>query len=187
MNRSTAEVWEDFSQPLLEFIARRVADPDVAEDILQEVFIKIHTNLETLQDQERLVPWLYQVARNKVIDHYRAQRPLEELSETIAVEPEPGEDEPEAHVAYAVKEMLGCLPEKYRQALFLTEIKGVRQTELAEKLGISVSGAKSRVQRGREMLREALLECCHFEFDLRGQVMDYIPRPGCCQTCRSFI
>ena len=76
------------------------------------------------------------------------------------------------------------LPEKYRQALMLTEFRGMKQTELAEQLGISLSGAKSRVQRGREMLRESLLDCCHFEFDRLGGMIAYTLRPDCCQACR---
>lgn len=180
MNLSTAEIWEVFSQQLRLFISKRVADANDVEDILQDVFVKIHTNLDTLQEEDRLVPWLYHIARNAIIDHYRTRRPMEELAETMAVDSEPAEAEPFAQIAASLKPMIGYLPERYRQALLLTEIEGLKQTELAEELGISISGAKSRVQRGRDMLREALLDCCHFDFDLRGRVMDYTPRPNCC-------
>jgi len=181
--QEVSKIWEEFSQSLLGFIRRRVNDPDDAEDILQEVFLKIHTKIDTLEDGDRLVPWLYQITRNTIIDYYRSRRPADELPESLVVDPEPVESDPTAQLAAGLREFMTCLPDKYRRALVLTELDGLRQAELAGRMGISVSGAKSRVQRGREMLRQALLECCHFEFDRRGGVLDYTPRPDCCDTC----
>lgn len=182
---STVDIWDQFHRQLQGFILRRVEDPEDAEDILQEVFIKIHTHLDSLKEEDRLVPWLYQVTRNAIIDFYRARRPTDALPDTLAVDPEPVEAEPEARIAAGLQEMLACLPGKYRTALTLTEIEGISQIELAQKEGLSWSGAKSRVQRGREMLKETLLACCHFEFDRRGGIIDYQSRPECCQSCRS--
>jgi len=181
--QEVSKIWEEFSQSLLGFIRRRVNDPDDAEDILQEVFLKIHTKIDTLEDGDRLVSWLYQITRNTIIDYYRSRRPADELPESLVVDPEPVESDPTAQLAAGLREFMTCLPDKYRRALVLTELDGLKQAELAGRMGISVSGAKSRVQRGREMLRQALLECCHFEFDRRGGVLDYTPRPDCCETC----
>lgn len=185
MNHSTTEIWEDFSQTLGDFIRKRVNDPADAEDILQDVFIKIHTRIDTLQDGERLVPWLYQITRNAIIDYYRTRRPALDLPETLAVYPEMVESEPEAQLAAGLRDFMRVLPDQYRQAIILADLEGVKQADLADHLGLSLSGAKSRVQRGRQMLREALLECCHFEFDRRGHVLDYMPRPDCCSACRN--
>ena len=181
--QEVSKIWEEFNQSLLGFIRRRVNDPDDAEDILQEVFLKIHTKIDTLEDGDRLVSWLYQITRNTIIDYYRSRRPADELPESLVVDPEPVESDPTAQLAAGLREFITCLPDKYRRALVLTELDGLKQAELAGRMGISVSGAKSRVQRGREMLRQALLECCHFEFDRRGGVLDYTPRPDCCDTC----
>jgi RNA polymerase sigma-70 factor, ECF subfamily len=180
---SVTDLWEEFSSTLLAFIRKRVDDPQDAEDILQEVFLKIHNRIETLQDQERLVPWLYQITRNTIIDHYRKQRALAELPEDLVEEPEPIESEPAAQLAAGLRSFMACLPPKYRQAVALTELEGLKQAELAQRLGLSVSGAKSQVQRGRQLLREALLDCCHFEFDRRGNLRDYIPRQEFCRQC----
>ena len=68
----------------------------------------------------------------------------------------------------------------YSEALLLTDYEGLSQRELATRLGLSFSSAKSRVQRAREMLRQLLLDCCHFEFDRLGRVVDYQPRCDCC-------
>jgi RNA polymerase sigma-70 factor (ECF subfamily) len=73
----------------------------------------------------------------------------------------------------------------YRQAVQLSEIEGLPQQEVADRLGLSLSGAKSRIQRGRLMLKDELERCCRFEFDRRGNVMDYEPRPErtVCRNC----
>lgn len=81
-----------------------------------------------------------------------------------------------------VRAMVRSLPEMDRQALVLTEYQGLTQKEMAERLGLSFSGAKSRVQRAREKLKQQLLECCHFELDRRGHIIDYQPR---CQSCET--
>lgn len=185
MTVSTEIVWERFSSRLLGFIRNRVADPHEADDLLQEVFLKIHTRADTLQDEERLTGWVFQIARNTIIDHYRARVPWVELDDAILNIPQEESDfpaaDPEARLAAGLGEMLECIPEKYRLAVRMSELEGLRQDEVATRLGLSLSGAKSRVQRGRALLKQALLDCCHFEFDRRGRVMGYTSR--CCHTC----
>ena len=183
MNRTTEDIWNEFSERLKAFILSRVADPDAADDILQDVFVKLHTRIDTLRDGDRLAPWLYRIARNTLVDYYRAGRSSVPLPETLAVEDEPPESDAEARVAASLTGMVESLPDKYRQAIVLTELEGLTQQEMAARLGLSLSGAKSRVQRGRDMLRNSLLDCCHFEFDRRGNVIDYTPRPDCCPHC----
>ncbi len=94
MQTTTERVWESFHAPLQQFIRRRVSDDAAAEDLLQEVFVRIHTHMETLEDSDRLESWIYQIARNAVIDHYRTRRQPAELTETAALAPE--EEEPDA-------------------------------------------------------------------------------------------
>ena len=72
--------------------------------------------------------------------------------------------------------MIEGLPDAYREAIVLTEFEGLTQKELADRLGISLSGAKSRVQRARGQLKQMLLGCCQFEFDRRGGIIDCKPR-----------
>jgi len=180
---TTETIWTTFSERLRRFIQVRVEDADDAEDLLQETFVRIHTRIDTLEDDTRLTAWVYQIARNIIIDYYRSRRNNLPLTDTIPVMPEFDDPSAEAEIAVGLREMVAELPDKYRQAIMLTEFRGLKQIELAEQLGISVSGAKSRVQRGREMLRQSLLECCHFEFDRLGGMISYTPRPDCCQVC----
>ena len=182
---SIDHIWDEFTAQLRRFISGRVRGEADVEDVLQEVFIKIHRGLERLEDPSKLHAWVYQITRNAIIDHYRqGEQDVEvpsELPDRIAEE---GDCEgAEAEVATWLRPMAEDLPEKYREALLLTDIEGLTQKELAERLDISLSGAKSRVQRAREKLKEVLLECCHLEVDRRGRVVDWESRQEDCRYC----
>lgn len=177
-------IWDEFSAGLKRFILSRVLDEQVADDILQDVFIKIHTRLDTLQDPAKLESWIYQITRNAIADYYRRVRPMPpEPILALSGEDVSGDAEMRAALARSLREMVDSLPDEYRQALVLTVFEGLSQEELSERLGISLSGAKSRVQRARTKLRDMLFECCHFEFDRLGKVINYYPRADCCVQC----
>jgi RNA polymerase sigma-70 factor (ECF subfamily) len=177
----TTTIWHQFSAPLRQFIANRVAQPQDTDDILQEVFIKIHRNLDNLASETRLSSWLYRIARNAVIDYYRQRQSMEELPDQPLELTEP--DHPHQDLAACLKPMIDNLPEKYRQALWLTEFEGLSQKALSEQLGLSFSGAKSRVQRGRAQVQAMLAACCHLEFDRTGTVLDHQPKAASCTVC----
>jgi RNA polymerase sigma-70 factor, ECF subfamily len=180
---TTERLWQDFKNALYGYILKNVGDSDEAQDILQDVFVKIHTHLHTLQDEERVSSWVYQIARNTIIDHQRQRKNhfnVDEIQLQSDLEPEP---DASLELASGLGYYIDNLPEPYRTAVVMTELEGKKQTELSREWGISESGAKSRVQRGRQMIKDALLECCHFEFDLRGNVMAYASRPEYCSLC----
>ena len=172
-------LWERYCCRLLAFIRGRIADESEAEDILQEVFIRIHRNL-CCQAWNKPEGWIYQITSNLIIDHYRSRRETVEVDESVPAREQVGvEDDPVARLSFSLRETIDGMPEPYRQALLLTEYDGLSQKELASRMGISLSGAKSRVQRAREKLRDMLLVCCHFELDRRGRIIDYYKR--CCR------
>jgi RNA polymerase sigma-70 factor (ECF subfamily) len=184
MTDSFIPVWDTFHARLHRFIRSRVEDEAAAEDLLQEVFLRIHARMDTLSDSNRLESWVYQIARNAIIDHYRRRRDLAEIPETLPEEDRSVEPDAAETLAASMREMVEALPEPYRQALVLTEYEGLTQAELARRLNISLSGAKSRVQRARQKIKEDLLACCHFEFDRYGRVIDYWQHCGCCSGAR---
>jgi len=179
----TEQVWEAFHIPLLRFIRKRIPDEATAEDILQEVFLKIHQRIETLKDVKKLEGWVYQITRNAIIDYYRSREqpglPLD-VPEALELTEELPDDDIVSALFPSIRAMIRSLPEQDRQALILTEYQGLTQKELAQRLGLSLSGAKSRVQRAREKLKQQLLQCCHFEIDRRGHIITYQPH---CQSC----
>jgi RNA polymerase sigma-70 factor (ECF subfamily) len=139
--------------------------------------------VDQLKDPARLQRWIYLIARNAIIDHYRTRKETVEVPETLAAEQEPESDEME-ELKTSFRRMIYNLPKPYREALVLMEFEGRTQQELADRLGISLSGAKSRVQRGREQLKDMLHACCTFEFDRRGKVIDCNPRAKAkCAEC----
>ncbi|UBU18763.1 RNA polymerase sigma factor SigZ [Nonomuraea gerenzanensis] len=169
------EVWQAMRERLLGFVASRVDDLQDAEDIVQEVFIKMSRGVGGLRDEQRLEAWLYQLTRNAITDHGRARVRAGNLRARLAAERAvPRAEEPSALSALTgcLAPLLDRLPERDRQAIRLVEYDGLTQSEAARRLGISVSGMKSRVQRARGRLRELLIGCCAVAMDVRGAVRD---------------
>ncbi len=178
---SVEHIWDEFHIPLSRFIRRRVPDDATADDVLQDVYVKINQHLHTLRQDAQLRAWVYQIARNAIIDFYRHQKPQVTLDAVLDLPDTPDEtDDLTLRLTHSIQNMLKVLPDDYQQALILTEYEGLSQKELANRLGLSLSGAKSRVQRARKMLRELLLACCHFHFDRYGTVIDFQGRCTCC-------
>ena len=178
---TTEKIWEDFHRQVKSYITGRVSDQSFVDDILQEVFIKIHANIDTLDDETKIRSWVFQIARNTVIDYYRRQKVRHEDIDDHQIADTVPETTPADDIADGLQEMVEALPSKYAEALLLVEFQGISQLELAERLGISISGAKSRVQRARRMLRDSLMRCCHFEFDHYGTIIE--SHPICCCCC----
>jgi RNA polymerase sigma-70 factor (ECF subfamily) len=180
MDAQTEQIWHAFNIKLKHFIRKRVSNDETVKDILQEVFLKIHTHIGTLRSNDKLQGWVYQITRNVIIDYYRKHRSLFQLDEAVAVWPEDGDIEAKEELSDCIKEIVMELPGKYREALILTEYQGLKQKDLEGKLSLSSSGAKSRVQRARLKVREVLLFDCHYELDRAGVALDYQP---CCCCC----
>ena len=179
MTLSSLEVWEAFAHHMRRYVRRRVDDPDAAEDILQDIFLRLHTHLQGVRRSDRILPWLYRLARSAVIDHLRRRAPTTELPEDLPAD-EPPPDDASGQIARGLGHMVDALPEPYRLAVQLSELEGWTQARVAEHLGLSLSGTKSRVQRGRRMLYKMLTDCCTFELDTRRHIVDFAPRVDCC-------
>jgi RNA polymerase sigma-70 factor, ECF subfamily len=182
MSNQLEPIYQEFDAKLRHFILSRIANPQDAEDILQEIYLRIHAHIGSLRQNEKLQPWIYQIARNATIDFYRRQHITVELTDELPLLAEQAGDEASAarELAESLGEMIHCLPEKYQEPLKLVELQGLTQQAVANQLGLTLSAAKSRVQRAREKLKEALLDCCHFEFDRMGHVLQYEPK---CNHC----
>ncbi len=191
MNAETEVLWSELHTRLLSFLRRRVATPEDAEDLLQDVFTRIHENAPTLREVESVTGWVYRTAANAVTDYYRRRGAFARATEALAAEPaavlELEDSAGQAELAHCLRPLIATLPDTYGRALELTELEGRTQSQAAESLGISISGMKSRVQRGRTKLKEVLLECCHVELDRRGGVVEYEPRDGARCRCGAAV
>ncbi|MBS2012537.1 MAG: sigma-70 family RNA polymerase sigma factor [Deltaproteobacteria bacterium] len=180
MNRPDArDAWIELDAKLRPFIARRVRAASDVDDVVQDVFLRMQRGLAGLRDDERFGPWVYQVARSAIANHHRV-RARHPISDADPIEQAPDDDrgsEAEEVLAVYVAPFVAMLESPYREALTLTELEGLTQKDAAAMLGISLSGMKSRVQRGRQQLRAALEACCRIAVDARGRVVSCEPRP----------
>lgn len=174
---TTELVWRDFKKGLDGFIRSKVRDRDEAQDILQEVFIKVHLNLHSLRSEDSLASWTYQIARNTIQNYYRKKKLLEVVGKTDIAADEKEPDMTEFN--RCMLPFIRKLPEKYRKAIILTDLKKMDQVQLAKKLNISYSGAKSRVQRARQLLHSYFTECCTILSDKYGNIISHEPRGKC--------
>lgn len=159
---------------LRRWFARR--SPQDADDLVQETLLRVHTGLPALRDDTRLDGWVSRVRRSVWVDHLRRKRPSEPVGE-IAVDADPVERATE-HVAGWLPAFVDALAEPYREAVRLADLEGMSQADLADRLGLSSSGARTRVQRGRAMLKAELDACCTVRWE-GGEVSDIERRCGC--------
>jgi RNA polymerase sigma-70 factor, ECF subfamily len=181
------QLWRRFSDDLRAFIARRVSRPEDADDILSTVFLRMAKSLADVRDQDRLLGWMYAITRNAITDYYRSaphrrELPVDAVPDNLSA----GEDGPdtgekaEKELASCLVPMLSALPAEQAAAVTMVDFDARTHAAAAGEAGISVSGMKSRVQRGRAALKAQLRACCRISQDRTGHVHDYQPREGAC-------
>jgi RNA polymerase sigma-70 factor (ECF subfamily) len=173
--------WNEIASRLRAYIARRVDSADDVDDILQEIFVRMHRGLGSLRDAERFGGWAYRIAAHAVADfgRARAREPLVRVAEL----PEPASAGTDGEAAALQADLGECvalfvtrLPSPYREAVTLTELEGLTHKQAAELLGITLPAMKSRVKRGRERIRASFEQCCVLSVDCRGRVVACEPR-----------
>ncbi len=173
-------IWKEFHRELKGFIVKSIQNSHDADDILQDTFLKIIHNPQKISQAENLRQYLYGIVRNGIHDYYRKIKTEKNKAQwdnaMLGTE-----DDHVLNTAIAescLRPFIGQLPEKYREALLITEFEDISQKEMAQRLNISYSGAKSRVQRGREKLKELLLQCCAYKSDRYGNLISE-PEKAC--------
>lgn len=187
------DAWRDLEARLRPFVARRVRSAVDVDDVIQEVFLRMQRSLADLRDEERFGPWVYRIARSAIGDHHRATarhgladgETRDEPAGSATADAADDDDDLAASAAAArcMAPFVAALPSPYREALTLAELEGMSQRDAAERLGVSLSAMKSRVQRGRGQVRDALTSCCKIALDVRGRVMSCETRRGGLSGC----
>jgi RNA polymerase sigma-70 factor (ECF subfamily) len=184
------ELWTDLHGRLRGFVGRRIGDPDAADDVAQEVLLRLHRSLGDLRAEDRLDAFAYRIARNAIIDHYRARASAKERpsapDDLIGRIDADGDIDEDAGGADGRQELARCLqplverlPEPYREALALTDLGKLSQVEAASAAGLSVPGMKARVQRARAQVHKLLTDCCQVALDNDRQITE-VQRTGPC-------
>jgi RNA polymerase sigma-70 factor, ECF subfamily len=191
MASDTEHLWQEMHTGIRAFVGRRIRQAEDVDDVVQRVFLKVHEGLSSLRDEERVHAWVYRTATNAIADYYRgpigrrevASGSLDDFAEgpAVRVADDEADDEQPAQKEFAgcIQPLLRLLSASDREALTLIDVEEVTQVDAAERLGVSVSGMKSRIQRARRRLRTVVEECCRVQLDRRGGVMAY-ERLGTC-------
>lgn len=177
---TTKQVWSSYSEDLKRFIISKVKDITIADDILQDTFIKIHTKLHTLKDITKLKSWCFTVARNSILDYWKNANKTFEIanfeSDVTFLENKHTEQD-------CLRGILKSLPKKYRDPLFLSDIKGLKQQEVATQLNQSLSTTKSQIQRARKLIAQGFMDCCGFVMNKKGNLVGEIQEKADCKVC----
>jgi RNA polymerase sigma-70 factor, ECF subfamily len=184
------ELFAGLHERLRGFVGRRIGDPDAADDVAQEVLLRLHRSLGELRIEDRLDAFAYRIARNAIIDHYRSRAGAREipaapddLTARIDADGDTDEDSKEAQgrqeLARCLEPLVRRLAEPYRQALTLTDLGELSQVEAARVAGLSVPGMKTRVQRARAQVHELLTACCDVALDADRHIAE-VQRTGPC-------
>jgi RNA polymerase sigma-70 factor (ECF subfamily) len=179
MDHDAATIWEACSARLRGYLRHHLRSAADVDDVLQDVFVRVHRHARDLDRDAHLSGWLFAVARSALVDFQRRRRKPMPVS---AIEEEDVDADLAEHteIAAGLRELVTSLPEGYASAVTLVDLDGLSFKEAAERLGLSLSGAKSRVQRGRRLVRDALLRCCHFVVDRYGTILEAQPACCCC-------
>jgi RNA polymerase sigma-70 factor, ECF subfamily len=172
MRTEIASIWDNFHKELKAFIQNKTRNTADTEDILQDAFIRIIRYWDKVHHSQNVRLYLYGIVRNTMLDHFKHKKTVLDNSNMQELFAEEESQNLNTTVAECcIRPFINKLPEHYREALLITEFQNIPQKELAEKLGISYSGAKSRVQRGKEKLKELIMECCPYQSDIYGNII----------------
>ncbi len=180
------ELYKQYYSKLLAFINSKVRNIHDAQDILSEVFIKIYNNIDKLDSDEKITSWIYTITRNAIIDFYRKNNKtptFQELKEESIVDDKNQEKSIHDELSKCLKPMINSLPDNYKEVLLLSEIKGLKQSEIANELSLSTANTKSLIFRGKKKIKEKLHECCSYEYDSLGNVIEYNQKGENCKFC----
>ena len=177
---TTNQVWQKYSDDLKRFIISKVKNTTVADDILQDTFIKIHTNLHTLSDITKLKSWIFTIARNSILDYWKS------TNKTVEIANFESETEIEANIHTekdCLRGILKNLPKKYHDPIFLSDIKGMKQAEVAKQLKQTLPTTKSQIQRARKLIAQGFIDCCGFVINEKGNLVGEIQDKDDCKVC----
>ncbi len=177
----TTKIWNEFSDSLKRFINSRVKNYEITQDLLQEVFIKIHLNIHKIKKKESLKSWIFSITNNVIIDYYKKQI----TNQALFIDKIKNDDSMNSkHAAEdCILPLIHNLPPTYKKAMLLSEIKGLKQAKVADILQISLSGAKSRIQRGRNLLKQGFMDCCDYKLNEIGHLVGEHKDKEDCKIC----
>jgi len=174
-NMELLEIYDQYYDRVKKFITSLVKNEWIAEDLIQETFIRVQKNIDSLRDQSKLLSWIFRIAYNLCQDYFKSQKknnhdtgkPKESLSSPFVEIPIQKELE-QFQMGACVQEQINLLPEQQRIVLILYDLLDFNHAEIADILDITKENAKVRLHRARKGLKSILKEKCAFELDERN-------------------
>jgi len=176
----TKDIWKLHADDIKYFILSKVKDEVIADDLLQETFIKVHTKLNTLKDEGKLKSWLFSIARYTVLDYFRSKKLVYETTDEDFIFEEQKLEHTEVDCLHGI---IKSLPEKYREPLLLSDVKGLKQQQIADQLNLALPTIKSQIQRGRKMIAQGFVDCCDFVINDQGFLVGEVKDKADCKMC----
>ena len=178
--KTTKDIWTLYADDIKYFMLSKVKDVSIADDLLQDTFIKAHTKLSTLKDDDKVKSWLFSIARYTVMDYFRQREIVYEMTDEDFI----FEDQKLDHtVLDCLRGIVKRLPKKYRDPLFLSDIKGMKQAEVAQQLHLPLATVKSQIQRGRKQIAQGFIDCCDFKVNDKGYLVGEMKEKADCKVC----
>lgn len=181
---NTKIIWETYANDVERFIFSKTKSKDISDDLLQEVFLKVHTKISTLKNTKKLKPWLFVIANNTVLDYFKTNQRNQNFEQISIHDLEDANTNLEEHSEQdCLYGIIKNLHKKYRTPLFLFDIKGMKQTDISKGLKLPLSTVKSQIQRARKMITRGFMDCCGFELNERGYLVGEIRPKEECVVC----
>ena len=178
--KTTKDIWTLYADDIKYFMLSKVKDVNIADDLLQDTFIKVHTKVSTLKDDDKLKSWLFSIAKYTVMDYFRQREIVYEMTDEDFI----FEDQKLDHTELdCLRGIVKRLPKKYRDPLFLSDIKGMKQAEVANQLHLPLATVKSQIQRGRKMIAQGFIDCCDFKVNDKGYLVGEMKEKADCKVC----
>ncbi len=177
---TTKHLWNHYAEDIKYFILSIVKDASVADDLLQETFIKVHTKLGTLKNDDKAKSWLFSIARYTVLDYFRKRDIVYETTDEDFI----FEDQKLNHTQIdCLRGIIKRLPKKYRDPLFLSDIEGLKQAQVSHQLHKPLATIKSQIQRGRKLIAQGFIDCCDFKVNDNGFLVGELKEKADCKVC----
>ncbi|MFC5046496.1 sigma-70 family RNA polymerase sigma factor [Aquimarina hainanensis] len=177
---STTQIWNTYKDEISSFIRRKVNDTHVAEDLIQETFIKVHLKIGKVKDKTKIRAWIYAIARNGIYDFFKKQAlpvPIDtvQFAEEVTIHEHTEKD--------CLPGIIRTLPERYKKVVYLSDIKGMKAKEIATILNSPLSTIKSKIQRGRELVKKGFIDCCDYQVNKEGKLIGERKHKNECKVC----
>jgi len=183
-NKNFENIYYDFEKTVYNYILRMVKDQDIAQDLTQDTFIKIHQNFNTFRGESSLSTWIYRIATNTYLDYFRSAGHNKSLK-TDELQPD-NEDELlgdeidkvlsideqviKTEMNDCIRGFLNNLSDEYRAVIVLHDLQGLKNQEVADVIDVSLDIAKIRLHRARKKFQKVLVNNCDFYKDSESSV-----------------